>query len=95
MEMLLEVQQAMNKSLVYQARANGNLGKFADGVALARKAYESSPNAEAARETGKWLAASGKNEEAVNGTRMRSRSPIRAIPKPIARRTALKWESCI
>ena len=64
-QMLLEVQQALNKSLVYQARAYGNLGKFAEGAALARKAYESSPNAEAARETGKWLAASGKNEEAV------------------------------
>jgi thiol-disulfide isomerase/thioredoxin len=64
-QMLLEVQQALNKSLVYQARANGNLGKADEGVQLARKAYEAYPSAEAARETGKWLAASGKNEEAV------------------------------
>ena len=64
-QMVLEVQQALTKSLVYQARANGNLGKAAEGVSLARRAYESYPTAEAARETGKWLAASGKNEEAV------------------------------
>jgi thiol-disulfide isomerase/thioredoxin len=64
-QMVLEVQQALNKSLVYQARASGNLGKIEDGVALARKAYEVYPSAEAARETGKWLAAAGKNEEAV------------------------------
>ena len=64
-QMVLEIQQALNKSLVYQARASGNLGKLEDGVAFARKAYEASPTAEAARESGKWLAAAGKNEEAV------------------------------
>ena len=64
-QMLLEVRQALNKSLVYQSRANGNLGKADAGVQLARKAYEAYPTAEAARETGKWLAASGNNEEAV------------------------------
>ena len=64
-QMVLEVQQALNKSLVYQARASGNLGKVEDAVALARKAYEAYPSAEAARETGKWLAAAGRNEEAV------------------------------
>ena len=64
-QMRLEVQQALNKALVYQARANGNLGKPEEGVALARKAYDLYPSAEAARETGKWLAATGKTEEAV------------------------------
>ncbi len=64
-QMVLEIQQALNKSLVYQARASGNLGKLEDGVAFSRKAYDAYPSAEAARETGKWLAAAGKNEEAV------------------------------
>ncbi len=64
-QMRLEIQQALNKALVYQARANGLLGKLVEAIALARKAYETYPTAEAARETGKWFAAADKNEEAV------------------------------
>ncbi len=60
-----EVDRALARAFVLQARANGSLGRLPDAVALARKSFDTFPSAEAARETGKWLARSGQDEEAV------------------------------
>jgi len=64
-QMRLEIQQALNKAMVYQARASGLLGKFTDAIPLAEKAFDQYPTAEAAREAGKWLAASGNYPDSV------------------------------
>jgi thiol-disulfide isomerase/thioredoxin len=48
-----------------QARAQGNLGRTGEALALAQKSFETYPNAEAAREIGRWLSRTGKEAEAV------------------------------
>lgn len=60
-----EVDRTLAKALVYQARATGNLGKLEEAAALALRGWEASPTAETARETGRWLARLGRNEDAV------------------------------
>jgi thiol-disulfide isomerase/thioredoxin len=60
-----EAERAIGKALVYQSRATGNLGKMEEAAALARRAYETWPSAEAAREIARWLARLGQDEEAV------------------------------
>jgi thiol-disulfide isomerase/thioredoxin len=51
--------------LALQARATGNLGRTAEAAALAQSSYDTYPTAEAARESARWMARSGKYEEAV------------------------------
>jgi thiol-disulfide isomerase/thioredoxin/uncharacterized membrane protein len=53
------------RALLYQAQAGGNLGRLEEAVALARKAYETFPSAEAAQEIARWLVNAGKPEEAL------------------------------
>jgi len=52
-------------SHLLQARAMGSLGRTDEAVVLARKSDSVYPSAESARETARWLAASGKDEEAI------------------------------
>lgn len=60
-----DLDRAIARAIAYQARATGNLGKTAEAVALAKKAWEFFPSAESAREAGRWLAKEGKDSEAV------------------------------
>nr|MDQ2900939.1 thioredoxin domain-containing protein [Acidobacteriota bacterium] len=60
-----ELDQGSARALVLEARATGNLGKLDAAAALANRAYAAYPSAEAARETGRWLAKEGKNMQAV------------------------------
>ncbi|MCL6505956.1 MAG: redoxin family protein [Bryobacteraceae bacterium] len=48
-----------------QAQAAGVLGRFADAAALARRSWETLPQAAAAREVAKWLLRSGQAEAAL------------------------------
>jgi thiol-disulfide isomerase/thioredoxin len=60
-----EIDKALGRALVFEARANGNLGKIAEALVLAGKSFETYPTAESAREIGKWLVKSGKESEAI------------------------------
>jgi thiol-disulfide isomerase/thioredoxin len=60
-----DVDQGLARALALQARAVGNLGKTAEAAELARKSYETFPTGEAAGETARWLAKSGREEEAL------------------------------
>ncbi len=60
-----EIDRALGKAFLYQSRAQGNLGQLEEATALARRAYDQSPSAEAAREIARWLARLNRNEEAV------------------------------
>ncbi len=60
-----EVDKGIGRVLACEARANGNLGKINEAIALARTGYETYPSAESAREIGKWLARAGKTQEAL------------------------------
>ncbi len=61
----LKRDRAFSRAFVFQARAEGNLGNFAEALKLARRSYEIDPSAEAARECGRWLAKLGQAEEAL------------------------------
>jgi thiol-disulfide isomerase/thioredoxin len=60
-----EIDRGLGRALALQARATGNLGRTAEAAVLAQTSYDTYPTAEAARETARWLARSGKYEEAV------------------------------
>jgi thiol-disulfide isomerase/thioredoxin len=60
-----EVDRGYSRALVLQARATGISGDPVTAASLARRAYAAYATAEAAREVGRWLAASGNEEEAV------------------------------
>lgn len=60
-----ELDRGINRALVLEARATGNLGKLDEAAALAEKSYQAYPTAEAARERARWLARAGKEQEAV------------------------------
>src|SRR5439155_14828790 len=60
-----ELDRGLARALSLEARATGNLGKKDEAIALAKRAYAAFPSAEAAREIGRWLAKSGKEEAAV------------------------------
>ncbi|MBI1898705.1 MAG: redoxin family protein [Acidobacteria bacterium] len=64
-QMVEEMGRALGKALVYQARATGNLKRYEEAVALARRGYETYPSAESAREIGRWLARAGRDQEAL------------------------------
>jgi thiol-disulfide isomerase/thioredoxin len=55
----------LGKSLVYQARATGNLGNAAEAEKFARRSYEEFPSAESAREIARWLDRQGKTADAI------------------------------
>ncbi len=60
-----QLDRALGRAYALQARATGNLGRYEEALALARKSYEMLPNAESAREIGRWLVHSGREAEAV------------------------------
>jgi thiol-disulfide isomerase/thioredoxin len=60
-----ELDRGLARALSLEARATGNLGKVEEAVSLAKKAYAVVPTSESAREIGRWLARSGKEEEAI------------------------------
>jgi thiol-disulfide isomerase/thioredoxin len=60
-----ELDRGLGRAYVLQSRAAGNLGEIDQALALARKSYQTFPTAESAREIGRWLAKSGKDEEAA------------------------------
>jgi thiol-disulfide isomerase/thioredoxin len=61
-----ELDRGLARALVLEARATGNLGKMEEAILLAKKAYAVVPTSESAREIGRWLARSGKEEEAIS-----------------------------
>lgn len=60
-----EVDKGLGHVLACEARATGNLGKFDEAIALARRSYETYPSAEAAREIARWLVRAGKDRDAL------------------------------
>ena len=64
-EWVEELDRGLGRALVLEARAAGNLGRMDEAVALARRSYDTYPNAESAREIGRWLARSGKEQDAL------------------------------
>ncbi|MFB3825335.1 MAG: thioredoxin-like domain-containing protein [Bryobacteraceae bacterium] len=60
-----ELDRGLSRGLVLEARATGNLGRLEEAAALARRSYETFPNAESAREIGRWLSRAGREEEAL------------------------------
>jgi thiol-disulfide isomerase/thioredoxin len=60
-----EIDKALARAMVFQARATGNLGKINEAIALATKSFETYPTTESAREIGKLLVKSGKEAEAI------------------------------
>ncbi len=64
-QMLEELDRALGRALLYQARATANLGQLPEAVKLARSGYDQAPTAEGARELARLLARSGQEEEAV------------------------------
>ena len=60
-----EIDRGLGRALALQARATGNLGRTAEAAILAQTSYDTYPTAEAARETARWLARSGKHQEAI------------------------------
>jgi thiol-disulfide isomerase/thioredoxin len=53
------------RALLLEARANGLLGHSGDAIQLAQSSYKIFPSVEAAREAARWLAAAGRDEEAI------------------------------
>ena len=60
-----ELDRGLARALALEARATGNLGKMDEAVSLAKRAYAVVPTSESAREIARWLARSGKEEEAI------------------------------
>ena len=77
-----EIDKGIARALVYEARATGNLGKFKEAADLARKSWDTSPNAAAAREAGRWLAKQDHNLEAVEAI-----ADAFTIPDPLVTET--------
>jgi thiol-disulfide isomerase/thioredoxin len=60
-----QTDRAIARALTYQARATGNLGHPEEALALAHRAFEAYPNADAAREMARWDERLGKAEDAA------------------------------
>ncbi len=60
-----EINKAVARTLVLEARSTGNLGKIDEAVVLSKKAWETFPGSEAARERARWLGRQGKDAEAL------------------------------
>ncbi|HZL56895.1 MAG TPA: redoxin family protein [Bryobacteraceae bacterium] len=60
-----QLDQSKARVLVLEARATGNMSDSEGALKLARSSWDTSPNAESARETGKWLVKLNRNAEAV------------------------------
>jgi thiol-disulfide isomerase/thioredoxin len=60
-----QTDRAIGRALTYQARAAANLGRPQDALALARRAFDTYPAAEAAREIAHGFELAGKADEAA------------------------------
>lgn len=60
-----ELDAALGRVILYQARALGQLGKVGEAIAAARRSFAANPSAEAAREAARWLEKAGKPDEAL------------------------------
>ncbi|HVX65197.1 MAG TPA: TlpA disulfide reductase family protein [Bryobacteraceae bacterium] len=60
-----DIDRGYGRAYVLEARAYSAMGRAAEAIEAARKSYAVYPTAEAARETGRLLAAAGKQDEAV------------------------------
>ena len=60
-----DISRGLSRAWQFQARALGLTGKAEDAVVLARKSYERYPTETSAHELGRWLAASGHQQEAA------------------------------
>lgn len=60
-----QTDRSLGRALGYEARACGNLGRLEEALALARRAFETYPNAESAREIARWCDQMGRPEEAA------------------------------
>ncbi len=60
-----QTDRAIARTLSYEARATGNLGHPEDALALAHRAFETCPTADAAREIARWEERLGKPEDAA------------------------------
>ena len=60
-----EYDRALATVEIFQARAQGILGHKDEAIQLAEASYKVFPSVEGAREAAKWLAASGKDREAI------------------------------
>ncbi|HZT33845.1 MAG TPA: TlpA disulfide reductase family protein [Bryobacteraceae bacterium] len=60
-----ELDRGLNRALVLEARAAGNLGRLDEAIALAGKSYQAYPTAEAAREIARWESRAGRDQDAV------------------------------
>jgi len=61
-----ETEYALARAYTFQARANGNLGKFDDALAAAAKGWEICPSAENAYERARWGERGGKSQLALD-----------------------------
>ncbi|MDZ4803079.1 MAG: thioredoxin-like domain-containing protein [Bryobacteraceae bacterium] len=64
-QLLEEMDRALGRALILEARAMGNLGKVPEAVATARRAWDQYQTASTARELARWLEKSGNLEEAL------------------------------
>lgn len=61
-----QIERAIARALVLEARATGNLGNVEEAAGIAKKAWEKYPVSEAAREAGRWLSRLNRNAEAID-----------------------------
>jgi thiol-disulfide isomerase/thioredoxin len=61
-----DIQQRIARSLAFQARALGTMGKFSDAAEAARKGYSAYATAEGAREAAKWMEKAGQLDLAID-----------------------------
>ncbi|MBI3665515.1 MAG: TlpA family protein disulfide reductase [Acidobacteria bacterium] len=60
-----EIDRAVARALVLQARARGNLGEGEKAMALALRSYQVYPSGEAAQEAARWEAKAGRLADAI------------------------------
>jgi thiol-disulfide isomerase/thioredoxin len=60
-----ETDRGLGRALCAEARASGSLGRLEEALALARRAFETYPNADSAREAARWYERLGKPAEAA------------------------------
>jgi thiol-disulfide isomerase/thioredoxin len=59
-----ELSASLGQALRYEARATGNLGRLAQAVELARRAFQTYPEPASAHELARWLERAGKPDDA-------------------------------
>ena len=60
-----EVDRGLSRAYLFQARANGTLGKLDEAITLARKSFDRYASENAAHEAGRWLSKAGRYQEAA------------------------------